>query len=67
MMTFGQIPRNMAEILIEPSSTSVESVSEFVKRSQGFVTSAVTSIYQGQQGGRLVRKQIEGWLPVWCR
>jgi Chromo (CHRromatin Organisation MOdifier) domain len=27
MMTFGQIPSFMADILIEPSSTSVESVS----------------------------------------
>jgi hypothetical protein len=45
-MTFGQIPRNMADILIEKSSTSVESVSEFVKRLQGLVTSAVTSINQ---------------------
>jgi hypothetical protein len=44
MMTFGQIPRNMADILIDPSSSSVESVSEFVKRVQGLVTSAVTSI-----------------------
>jgi hypothetical protein len=41
MMKFGQIPRNMADILIEPSSTSVECVSEFVKRMQGLVTSAV--------------------------
>jgi Reverse transcriptase (RNA-dependent DNA polymerase) len=31
MMTFGQIPRNMADILIGSSSTSVESVSEFFK------------------------------------
>jgi hypothetical protein len=46
MMTFGQIPRNMADILIDPSSTSVESVSEFVKILQGFVTIAVTSIDQ---------------------
>jgi hypothetical protein len=49
MMTFGQITRNMADILIEPSSTSVESVSEFVKRLQGFVTSAVTSIDQANK------------------
>jgi hypothetical protein len=49
MMTFGKIPRNMADILIEPSSTSVESVSEFVKRLQGLVTSAVTSIYQSNK------------------
>jgi hypothetical protein len=46
MMMFGQIPRNMAGILIEPSSTSVESVSEFVKRLRGLVTSVVTSIDQ---------------------
>jgi hypothetical protein len=46
MMTFGQIPRNMGDILIEPSSTSVESVSEFFKRLQGLVTSAMTSIDQ---------------------
>jgi hypothetical protein len=46
MMTCGQIPRNMADLLIEPSSTSVESVSEFVKRLQGLVTSAVNSIGQ---------------------
>jgi hypothetical protein len=45
-MTFGQIPRNMADILSEPSSTSVESVSEFVKILQRLVTSAVTSIDQ---------------------
>jgi hypothetical protein len=49
MMAFGQIPRNMANILIEPSSTSVESVSEFVKRFQGLVTSAVTSIDQANK------------------
>jgi Chromo (CHRromatin Organisation MOdifier) domain len=49
MMTFGQIPRNMADILIEPSSTSIEIVSEFVKRLQGLVTSAVTSIYQANK------------------
>jgi hypothetical protein len=48
-MTFGQIPRNMADILVEPSSTSVECVSEFVKRMQGLVTSAVTSIDQGNK------------------
>jgi hypothetical protein len=49
MMTFGHIPRNMADILIVPSSTSVESVSEFVKRLQGLVTSAVTSIDQANK------------------
>jgi hypothetical protein len=49
MMTFVQVPRNMADILIEPSSTSVESVSEFVKRLQGLVTSAVTSIEQANK------------------
>jgi Chromo (CHRromatin Organisation MOdifier) domain len=49
MMTFGQITINMADILIEPSSTSVESVSEFVKRIQGLVTSAVTSIDQANK------------------
>jgi hypothetical protein len=48
-MTFGQIPRNMAGILIEPSYTSVESVSEFVKMLQGLVTSAVTSIDQANK------------------
>jgi Chromo (CHRromatin Organisation MOdifier) domain len=51
MMTFGQIPRNTADILIEPSSTSVESVSEFVKRLQGMVTSAVTFIDQANKTG----------------
>jgi hypothetical protein len=49
MMTFGQIPRNMSDILIEPSSTSVESVSEFVKRLQGLETSAVTSVDQANK------------------
>jgi hypothetical protein len=49
MMMFGQIPRNMADILIEPSSTSVESVSEVFKRLQGLVTSAVTSIDQANK------------------
>jgi hypothetical protein len=49
MMKFGQIPIKMADILIEPSSTSVESVSEFVKRLQGLVTSAVTSIDQANK------------------
>jgi hypothetical protein len=46
MVTFRQIPRNMADILIEPSSNSVESVSEVFKRLQGLVTSAVNSIDQ---------------------
>jgi Chromo (CHRromatin Organisation MOdifier) domain len=49
MMTLDQIPRNMADILIEPSSTSVESVSEFFKRFQELVTSAVTSIDQANK------------------
>jgi hypothetical protein len=49
MMTFGQIPRNMADVLIEPSSTSVDIVSEFVKMLQGLVTSAVTSIDQANK------------------
>jgi hypothetical protein len=49
MMTFGQIPRNMADIMIDPSSTSVESVFEFVKRLQGLVKSAVTSIDQANK------------------
>jgi hypothetical protein len=31
MMKFGHIPRNIADILIEPSSTSVERVSEVSK------------------------------------
>jgi hypothetical protein len=46
MMWFDQIPRNMADILIEPISTFVEFVSEFVKIMQGLATSAVTSIDQ---------------------
>jgi hypothetical protein len=54
MMTCGQIPRNIADILIEPSSTSVESVSEVFKRLQGLVTSAVTFIYQAN-------KTVEGY------
>jgi hypothetical protein len=49
MMKFGQIPRNLADILIEPSSTSVESVSVFVKRLRGLVPSAVTSIDQANK------------------
>jgi hypothetical protein len=44
MMTFGQIPRSMDDILIQPSSTSVECVSEIVSRMQVMVTQAVTSI-----------------------
>jgi hypothetical protein len=48
-MTFGQIPRNMADILIKMSYSSVECVSEFVERMQGFVTSAVTSIDQANK------------------
>jgi hypothetical protein len=53
MMTFDQIHRNRADILIEPSSTSVECVSEVLKIMQGLVTIAVTSIYQ-------VNKTLEG-------
>jgi hypothetical protein len=49
MMMFGQIPRNMADILIEPSSTSVESLYEFVKRLQGMATGAVISIDQANK------------------
>ena len=48
-MTFGRVPKNMADILIEPSSTSVECVSEFVKRMQGLVTNAVASIDQANK------------------
>jgi hypothetical protein len=36
----------MAEIVIEPSSTSVECVSKFSQIMQGLVTSVVTSIDQ---------------------
>jgi hypothetical protein len=39
----------MADILIEPSSNSGESVSEVFKRLQGLVTSAVTSIDQANK------------------
>jgi hypothetical protein len=46
MMTFGQIPRNMADILIQQNSTAVECVSEFVSRIQIMVTKAVASIEQ---------------------
>jgi hypothetical protein len=49
MMTFGQITRNMADIMIEPIATSLESVSEFVKRLLGLMTSAVTSIDQANK------------------
>jgi hypothetical protein len=49
MMTFGHIPRNMADILIEPSSTSVECVSEFVKIMQGMVTTALAFIDQANK------------------
>jgi Integrase zinc binding domain/Chromo (CHRromatin Organisation MOdifier) domain len=49
MMTFGQIPRNMADILIEPSSNSVESLYEFVEILQGLVTSAMTVIHQANK------------------
>jgi hypothetical protein len=44
MMTFGQILRSVADILIQRSSTSVECVSEFVLRMQEMVTKAVASI-----------------------
>jgi hypothetical protein len=49
MMTFGQIPRSMADILIQPSSTSVERVSEFVSMMQVMVTKAVASIGQANK------------------
>jgi predicted nucleic acid-binding protein len=49
MMTFVQIPRSMADILIQPSSTSVECVSEFVLRMQEMVTKAVASIEQANK------------------
>jgi hypothetical protein len=39
----------MADIIIEPSSNSVESVSEFVKTLQGLVTSAETFIDQANK------------------
>jgi hypothetical protein len=48
-MTFGQIPRSMADILIKPSSTFVECVSEFVLRMQKMVTNAVASIEQANK------------------
>jgi hypothetical protein len=49
MMTFGQIPRSLADILIQPISTSVECVSEFVLRMQGMVMNAVASIEQANK------------------
>jgi Chromo (CHRromatin Organisation MOdifier) domain len=49
MMKVGQIPRNMADILIERSSTSVECVPEFVKRMHGLKTSAVTCTNQANK------------------
>jgi hypothetical protein len=49
MMKFDQIPRSMADILIQPSSTSVECVSEFVVRMQEMVTKAVASIKQANK------------------
>jgi hypothetical protein len=48
-MAFGNILRNMADIQIEPSSTSVECAYEFLKRMKGLVTSAVTSIDQANK------------------
>jgi hypothetical protein len=57
MITFGQIPRNMSDILIEPSSTSVECVYNFVKRMQVWVTNAVTSINQAN-------KTAEGYAKI---
>jgi hypothetical protein len=49
MMTFGQIPRTLANVLIQPSSTSVECVSEFVSRMQEMVKEAVASIEQANK------------------
>jgi hypothetical protein len=49
MMTFGQIPRNMADILVQPSSTSVECVSEYVSRMHEMATKAVASIEQANK------------------
>jgi hypothetical protein len=49
MMMFFQIPRNMADILIDPSSTSVECVSEFVKIMLRLGSNAVISIYQANK------------------
>jgi hypothetical protein len=68
MMKSGQIPRSMADMLIEPSSTSVEFVSEVFKRMQGLVTSAVTSSDQDIETAEgCAREQIEAKFPVWCR
>jgi hypothetical protein len=49
MMTFGQIPRNMADLLIQQDSTSVECVSEFFSRMKEMVTNAVVSIAQANK------------------
>jgi hypothetical protein len=49
MMKVGQILRNMADLLIEPSSISVECVSEFVSTMQEIVTNAVASIEQANK------------------
>jgi hypothetical protein len=49
MMTFGQRPRNMADILIQISSTFVECVSEFVSGMQEMVTNAVASTEQANK------------------
>jgi hypothetical protein len=46
MKTFFQILRSMADILIQPSSTSVECVSEFGLRMHDMVTNAVAFIEQ---------------------
>jgi hypothetical protein len=62
MMTFGQLPRNMAEILIEPRSTSVECVSELVKRMQGLMTSAVTSIDQANKKAERYANKSRGYF-----
>jgi hypothetical protein len=59
-MTLSQIPRSMADILIQPSSTSVECVSEFVLRMQEMVTSAVAYIEQAN-------KTAEGHANRWRR
>jgi hypothetical protein len=44
IMKFGQIPKSMADIIIQPSSTSIECVSEFIVRIQEMVKNAVSSI-----------------------
>jgi hypothetical protein len=49
MMTFGQIPRKMSDLLIQPGSTSVVYVSEFVSRMQEMVTKAVAAIQQANK------------------